>query len=280
MNDEEHFQQIKEKEITRLTTPIDYPKFKGITFNVAPKDCEGNPVPIIRGLRNRYALEPKPGILSDDEILMYAPESKEASRIRLKRGIGTQSDKSTINDNFVISYFIIILFFVILSPPVFILGNSIVKAIILLIAIIVIGIHVYIMYIKDYSDPNYKPAQLRCEDEKLFECDDLFLLFESKEKIAREMIEKKFPAPQLTNSKFNAVLDNCRSVVESQIEIINALIPTQKTKVEIDSRKKLIKQLISKVDDLNNELLLSEENDIEDVIDDVDELISSVKDYK
>lgn len=280
MNDDERFQQIKEKEITRLTTPIDYPKFKGISFNVAPKDCEGNSVPLIRGLWNRYALEPKQGILSDDEILMYAPESKAASRIRLKRGIGTQSDKSAVNDGLVISYVFIILFLVIMGLPVFILGNLIVKAVILLIAIIVIGVYVYVMYIKDYSDPNYKPAQLRCEDENLFEFDDLFLLFESKEKIAREMIEKKFPAPQLTNSKFNAVLDNCRSVVESQIEIINALIPTQKTKVEIDSRKKLIKQLISKVDDLNNELLLSEENDIENAIDDVDELINSVNDYK
>ncbi|WP_296853733.1 hypothetical protein [uncultured Methanobrevibacter sp.] len=51
------------------------------------------------------------------------------------------------------------------------------------------------------------------------------------------MIEKKFPAPQLTNSKFNAVLDNCRCAVESQIEVINALTPTEKNKSEIDSRK-------------------------------------------
>ena len=106
------------------------------------------------------------------------------------------------------------------------------------------------------------------------------LLFESKEKIAREMIEKKFPAPQLTNSKFNAVLDNCRSVVESQMEVLNSLTPTEKTKPEIDSRKKLIKRLISKMDDLTNELILSEENNIEDVIGDMDNLINSVKDYE
>ena len=92
-------------------------------------------------------------------------------------------------------------------------------------------------------------------------------------------MRKKFPAPQLTNSKFNAVLDNCRNVVESQIEIINVLTPTEKTKPEIDSRKKLIKKLISKIDDLTNELILSEENNIEEVIDDMDKLIISVKDY-
>ena len=93
------------------------------------------------------------------------------------------------------------------------------------------------------------------------------------------MIEKKFPAPQLTNSKFNAVLDNCRDVVESQIEVLNALTPTEKTKPEIDSRKKLIKQLISKIDDLNNELILSEENNMEGVLEDMDSLIKSVKEY-
>ena len=144
------------------------------------------------------------------------------------------------------------------------------------------GSYIYVMYIKDYTDPQYKPTPIKekhIKEEKLSETDDLFLLFESKEKIAREMIEKKFPAPQLTNSKFNAVLDNCRNVVESQIEVLNALTPTEKTKHEIDSRKKLIKQLISKIDDLTNELILSEENNIEDVIEDMDNLINSVKEY-
>lgn len=145
-----------------------------------------------------------------------------------------------------------------------------------------VGSYIYVMYIKDYTDPQYKPTPIKekpIKEEKLSETDDLFLLFESKEKIAREMIEKKFPAPQLTNSKFNAVLDNCRDVVESQIEVLNALTPTEKTKPEIDSRKKLIKQLISKIDDLTNELILSEENNIEDVIEDMDNLINSVKEY-
>lgn len=39
MNNEERFQQVKEKEITRLTTPMSYPKLGGFTFRVAPKDC-------------------------------------------------------------------------------------------------------------------------------------------------------------------------------------------------------------------------------------------------
>ena len=134
MNDEERFQQVMEKEITRLTTPMSYPKLEGFTFRVAP---------------------------------------------------------------------------------------------------ILISSYVYARYIKDYTESQYKQTlkeEKTAPKENLSDVDNLFLLFGSKEKIAREMIEKKFPAPQLTNSKFNVVLDNCRNVVESQIEIINALTPTEKTK--------------------------------------------------
>ena len=64
---EERFQQVKEKEITQLTTPMSYPKLGWFTFRVTHRDCEGNPVPIIKGLRNKNVLEPKPEILSGDE---------------------------------------------------------------------------------------------------------------------------------------------------------------------------------------------------------------------
>lgn len=283
MNNEEHFQEIKEKEITRLTTPISYPKLGNFTFRVVgAKDCEGNPVPMIRGFRNRFVLEPKPGILSDDEILMYAPESKESSRIRLKRGIGSQSDKTVVNGDLIYALSITVVFLFNFGIFALIVDNLAVRLFFLLVILLMVGSYIYVMRIKDYTDPEYKPSPIKEEpikEEKLSETNDLLLLFESKEKIAREMIEKKFPAPQLTNSKFNAVLDNCRNVVESQIEILNALTPTERTKHEISSRKKLIKQLISKIDDLTNELILSEENDIEEVIDEMDNLITSVKDY-
>ena len=283
MDDNEHFQEIKEKEIIRLTTPMSFPKIRNFSLRVAPKDCEGNLVPIIRGLNgNRFALEPKPGILTDDEILMYAPESKKASRIRLKRGIGSQSDKLTVNDNLFFVYVFLAFFMFMFGIIALISENLIAMILFFLIIIVSVGVYVYIMHIKDYTDSIYKsiPKEENMAGEKLSETQNLFLLFESKEKIAREMIENKFPAPQLTNSKFNAILDNCRSVAESEIEIINALTPTERTKPEINSRKKLIKQLISKIDDLTNELILSEENGLEEVIDEMDNLIGTVKEYK
>lgn len=43
--------------------------------------------------------------------------------------------------------------------------------------------------------------------------------------------------------------------------------------------KKIIKEIISKIDDLTNELILSEDSNLEDVIEQMDELIGSVKEY-
>ena len=98
MSNDERFQEIKEKEIKRLTTPLNYPK--GIfRYNKIPKDCEGQPARK-RLWDKRYVLEPKPGILSDDEILIYASESKQASKIRLKRGIGNILDKKNVYENY------------------------------------------------------------------------------------------------------------------------------------------------------------------------------------
>lgn len=145
--DEERFQQVKEKEITRLTTPMPYPKLGGFTFKVAPRDCEGNPVPIIKGFRNRHVLEPKPGILSDDEILIYAPESKEASKIRLKRGIGTQSDKTTVNGDLIYALFISTLFLFMFGLFALLFDNLIVRSIFVLIIIIMIVSYMFMLCI-------------------------------------------------------------------------------------------------------------------------------------
>ena len=273
MKDEERFQELKEKEIKRLTSPLTYSKGK---WNVpsAYIDCEGNEVdPINTFNGKKYIMEPKTGILSDDEILIYASESKEASKIRLRRGTGNFNDKKKLYGKYAIYFF-----FVIFPGWIIALFSFWLWIVLIIISIIILA---YIFIICDFTDNNSEEnLELDIDEQRLSNNDELFLLFENKEKIAREMVEKRFPAPQMTNIKFNSALDNCKEVVESQIEILNALIPTEKTKYEIDSRKKLINQLISKVDDLTNELILSEENNIEDVIEDMDNLINSVKEYK
>lgn len=285
MSNDERFQEIKEKEIKRLTTPLNYPK--GIfSYNKIPKDCEGQPARK-RLWDNRYILEPKPGLLSDDEILIYASESKQASKIRLKRGIGNILDKKNVYENyttipiFLVSGLCVSLFIGYRGfQESFSLGLLLISLGVLLIVIGALG-YIYIFYIKDYMDPLYKQKleeQKTISGENLPD-DELLSLFYIKEKIAREMIEKRFPAPQITNSKFNEVLNNVKEVVKSQVEILNALTPTEKTKYKIESRENSIKQLISKIDDLTNELILSEKNNFEEVIEEVNSLINSVKEY-
>ena len=274
MNDEERFQELKEKEIIRLTTPVTYKK---VRFGADEAyDCEGNR---IREFKDEMPiLEPKKGLLSDDEILKYAPYSEEASRIRLKEGTGDFRDKWKI---YAVYLFIIGLF----GFYAVFFGFMYSIYVGFLILILIVALVIYLFFIRDLRNTNKKKSiegvhnNTYIEDQKVSTNDDLLLLFEAKEKIAREMIERRFPAPQMTNTKFHAVLDNCKDVVESQIEILNAITPTEKTKYEISSRKKLIKQLIGKVDDLTNELILSEENNMEEVIEDMDNLINSVKEY-
>lgn len=270
MEDDERFQELKEKEIIRLTTPLTYVKEK---WHKPPSvyDCEGN---IIERDDGKYILEPNPEILSHDEILMYAPRSKEASRIRLRQGKGTLSDKYKLYGE---QGFILIT-----GIPLFCWVAIFSFWLLLLLIIIPIIIIIYIFFIHDFKDKNLnKTSKYNVDEQKISNNNnELSVLFESKEKIARKMIERKFPAPQMTNTKFNAIIDECKKEVESQLAILNALTPTTKTKHEIASRKKLIKQLISKIDDLTNELILFEENNIEDIIDSMDELINSVKNYK
>ncbi len=151
--------------------------------------------------------EPVQGILTDDEILKYAGNSKTASKIRLKRGIGNQSDKSKVNNintRYIILY--VPIFLIVLT--LFVCGftitlNSYGAIFFIFIFFMMIGYLcigggyivycVYTMYIKDYTEPQFKQNTQK-ENKKIEHTtnDDLLLLFKSKEKIAREMIEKRF----------------------------------------------------------------------------------------
>ena len=70
-------------------------------------DIEGNEIPVTKKINGTYVLEPKQGILTDDEILKYAYKSNVAAEIRLKKGIGTFEDKKLLYGN---SIFEVLLF--------------------------------------------------------------------------------------------------------------------------------------------------------------------------
>ena len=83
----------KAQEIKRLTTPL-------IFDNSKAYDCEGRLIKCVETLSEvKYIIEPKEGILTDDEIMQYAPDSKAASRIRLKRGFGKMDDVLLVHES-------------------------------------------------------------------------------------------------------------------------------------------------------------------------------------
>ena len=63
-------------------------------------DSEGNLLKCSETLSDvRFIVEPQQNILNDNEILQYAPQSKSASKIRLKRGFGNIQDILLVHES-------------------------------------------------------------------------------------------------------------------------------------------------------------------------------------
>lgn len=113
--------------------------------------------------------------------------------------------------------------------------------------------------------------------------------FAKKEQNVRSLIEKCFPAPQITNSKFNGIVDECSNVFVHKSESIMVILDatneySDKLEDEIKSDLDILNEINNKLDSLHEELLIiqSETNndDIDFLLDEMDILIKSVKDYK
>ena len=112
--------------------------------------------------------------------------------------------------------------------------------------------------------------------------------FASKEKVAREVIEKKFTPPQITYTRFISMVDKSSEVFakesESALNILHlATEDSPRIDRELDSKIGIMESIIDKIDDLTNELILSmdssKDGDVDNLIEDMEGLISSVKDY-
>ena len=79
-------ENTKADEIKHLTTPLKFEGSKAFDNNGKIISCTETLYDV------RYIIEPREGILSDDEILQYAPQSRAASKVRLNRGLGDLSD--------------------------------------------------------------------------------------------------------------------------------------------------------------------------------------------
>lgn len=113
-------------------------------------------------------------------------------------------------------------------------------------------------------------------------------LFDIKEENVRKLVEKRFEPPQITYDKFIVNIDNAHNVFYNQfdeaIDIINLASYSDKMKVELENKIKSLDLIIKQIENLTNELLINNESkedveDIKNLVDDLEDLINSVKDY-
>lgn len=304
-------QNPKAQEIKRLTTPLTFKNSKAY-------DCEGNLISCVETLSDvKFIIEPKAGILTDDEIMQYAPDSKAASRIKLKRNIGNMSDVLLIHESMP---WIFGIYYVILISIIFCAmfeRSSFLMIILMVLFIIPLLYSYYVFNLKNYEEkkklhplpkPDIPKATPPKTDTKTIsepahdldsvptlkkyekQVNDLKVLFDVKEKVVKELIAKRFEPPQITYDRFISMVDSCHKLFYSQadsaLNIVNLAVEhTPRIENEIESKISNMKTIINQIEDLTNELVINissesqDDDEVQNLLDDMENLIGSVKDY-
>jgi len=294
----------KASEIKRLATPLTFKNSKAY-------DSEGNVIKCIETINDvRYIIEPREGILTEDEILQYAPKSKVASKIRLKRGLGNNNDVLLVHESlpWILGIFYMIL--ICIAVPVFFSGNRLVM-LLLLVLFIVPLIYLYrIFNLNAYQNtskrrfiPKSKREETVVQEEPVVDdigveslkryekkVNNLKVVFEVKEEVVRDLIEKRFAPPQLTYDKFINIVDSAHKLFYRQADAASSIInlaaeDTPRVQDEIESKISSMNTIIDQIERLTNELVINIINetgaseDVANLLDDMENLIDSVKDY-
>lgn len=298
----------KQNEIRRLTTP---PKFN----DSKAYDSRGNRINCIETLSDlKFIVEPNVNILTEDEILEHAPESIEASKIRLAYGYGNNGDVMRVNNSLP---WILGLYYVTaacIAIPVFYSGNSFGMFFMLIMFILPLVYLYYIFNLKNYTSTSgvkavNKPKPLankvtetaqkpKIEDPGLEslrkyqkEIEELKVVYDAKEDVVKGLIEKRFQPPQITYDRFMSTINKCHELfymeADSALNITRlAAEDTPRVDEEIEHKIETLKSLIDQIEDLTNELVINissdskSNDDVKDLIDDMENLIESVKEYE
>ena len=111
-----------------------------------------------------------------------------------------------------------------------------------------------------------------------------------KQKKALELVEKQFNPPQMTYTKFSSSIQKSNQLFADQLEITRKIVEldndnNEVVEKEIEDKIKTLETFIDKMEDLINELVIllstnkEDEDDINNLFEDMDDLIGSVKDY-
>lgn len=296
----------KAREIKRLTTPI-------TLRDAHAYDCEGNLIDWVETISEvRFVIEPNKDLLTDDEILQYAPKSKAASEVRLKRGFGNYQDILLIHE--ALPWALGLIYIIIACIGVLALYNGNKFQMLLTLILIIIPL-IYLSQLFNLNryrgkDIKRKPAPKPTVNEvkevvreetdidtgveslKVYgkEINTLKLVFDIKEKSVRELIYKRFTPPQITYDKFIAVVDSSHKLFYHQMDAANNIVnmaaeDTPRVQKEIENKITAMKTIIDRIENLTNELVINMSNennsnqDVENLLNDMENLIDSVKEY-
>ena len=287
----------KDQEILRLTSPVKIVDSKAFDVEDQPLTC----IETLSGLK--YIIEPKKGILTDNEILKYAPDSMAAARVRIKNDVATMDDYYLAYTTVpwkLASYYVII--FMIMVPLISILSNWLILLFIVLLLVPlynvkrVLDIKTRIKLNKTGNKQDYANNTNNSKSDKaLFikyekEIIELKEEFTNKKINAETLIEKRFAPPQLTYDKFMSTVENAERVFDSEYYTTIDLVRysddySSDMEEQIKAKIKTLKVLIKQLDNLIKELLenLSKDNssdeEIKNIIEEMDRLIDSVSLY-
>lgn len=258
----------------------------------------------------RFIVEPRGGILTENEVLQYAPESKTAAKIRLKRGAGSTSDVLLVNES--VPWIFALYYVVVFSVSVLVFFSAIkILMVAILVLLILPLVYLYkIFNLKSYTKAktkkqvkkNQTPSNKTIEEPvnedtglqslKVYEkeIDNLKILFDVKEQVVRDLIKKRFEPPQITYDKFISIINKANKLfyqeVDTALNIIRfAADDTPRVQGEIQEKINNMKRIISQIEELTNELVINISSDdeakeeVNNLLDNMENLIGSVKEY-
>ena len=114
--------------------------------------------------------------------------------------------------------------------------------------------------------------------------------YDIKQRRAKELVNKLFDPNHMAYNKFSSSIEKSNQLFYNQLEITKKMIEldvdnNELVEGEIDNKIKTLQTFIDKLEDLINELVINlstnkkDNDDINNLFNDMDDLIHSVKDY-
>lgn len=113
--------------------------------------------------------------------------------------------------------------------------------------------------------------------------------YNSKQAKAKELVEKLFDPTHMAYSKFTNAINKSNQLFSNQLDVARRMIDLDDNNYvveeEIENKIKTLNTFIDKMEDLINELVIhlstnkKDNDDINNLFNDMDDLIDSVKDY-